>query len=120
MKVTEHVEHLLGQGRKPKELIELGFPKSVVTRVRRRLRKETTASQLKTQKGKAQAKTSPQLAVISPTETTPVQRKQGSLESKVQELQSRVETLETLRAGLEDIENRLKGTPTLGVSEPSI
>ena len=37
MKVTEHVERLLRQGRKPKELIELGFPKSVVTRVRRQM-----------------------------------------------------------------------------------
>ena len=115
MKVTEHVEHLLQQGRKPKELIELGFPKSVVTRVRRRLRKGTTASQLKTQKGKAQAKTSPQLVVIPPAETTPVQREQGSLESKLQELQSRVKILETLRTDLEDIENRLNGTPALGL-----
>ena len=40
MKVTDHVERLLRQGRKSKELVELGFPKSVVTRVRRRLRKE--------------------------------------------------------------------------------
>lgn len=115
MKTSEHVEYLLKQGRRPKELVELGFPKSVVTRVRRQLRKETEASQLKTQKGKAQAKTAPQLAVIPPTETTPVQHKQGSLESKVQQLQSRVEILETLRADLEDIENQFKGTPALGL-----
>ena len=112
MKTTEHVEHLLRQDRKPKELIELGFPKSVVTRVRRQLRKETEASELKTQQGKAQAKSGP---VMPSTETTPVQPKQGSLESKVQELQNRVEMLETLRAKLEDIENRLKGTPALGL-----
>lgn len=37
MKVTKHVEHLLRQGHKPKELVELGFPKSVVTKVRRQL-----------------------------------------------------------------------------------
>ena len=35
MKTTEHVEYLLRQGRKPKELLELGFPKQVITRVRR-------------------------------------------------------------------------------------
>lgn len=46
MKVTEHIEELLRQGRKPKELIELGFPKSVVTRVRRRLRDEKAASRV--------------------------------------------------------------------------
>ena len=40
MKVTEQVEHLLQQGRKPKELVELGFPKSVVTRVRRQRHKK--------------------------------------------------------------------------------
>ncbi len=33
MKVTEHVEQLLRQGHKPKELEELGFPKRVITRV---------------------------------------------------------------------------------------
>ncbi len=40
MRATEHVEYLLRQGRKAKELIELGFPKSVVTRMRRKLKKE--------------------------------------------------------------------------------
>jgi len=45
MKVTEHVEHLLRQGRKPGEFIELGFPKSVVTRVRRQLREQKATSQ---------------------------------------------------------------------------
>lgn len=42
MKVTEHVEHLLRQGKKPNELVELGFPRQVVTRVRRRLREVTS------------------------------------------------------------------------------
>ena len=45
MKVTEHVERLLRQGKKPKELVELGFPKRVVTRVHRQLRKEKTTVQ---------------------------------------------------------------------------
>lgn len=48
MKVTEQVEHLLRQGRKPKELVELGFPKSVVTRVRRRLREENLVERVST------------------------------------------------------------------------
>ena len=37
MKVIEHVEHLLRQGQKPKEPVELGFPRPVVSRVRRQL-----------------------------------------------------------------------------------
>ena len=51
MKVTEHVEYLLRQGRKPKELVELGFPKLVVTRVRRQLRKHKAAPQTKVPRG---------------------------------------------------------------------
>jgi len=47
MKVAEHVEHLLRQGKKPKELVELGFSKQVVTRVRRQLREEKAAQQVK-------------------------------------------------------------------------
>jgi hypothetical protein len=101
MKVTEHVEHLLRQGRKPKELIELGFPKSVVTRVRRRLKEEKAAPQSKTKEGG--------------TIETQLESGAGSLESNVEEFQSRVEVLETIVAELCDIENRLAGTPTLGL-----
>jgi len=59
MKVTEHVERLLRQGRKPKELIQLGFPKSVVTRVKGKLKKEEglkkaeAAERLATTRGEA-------------------------------------------------------------------
>ena len=52
MKVTQHVEHLLRQGRKPKELVELGLPKQVVTRVRRQLTEEEKASRPGTEKDK--------------------------------------------------------------------
>ena len=44
MKVTEHVEYLLRQGRDSRELVQLGFPKSVVTRVRKRLKEEKQGS----------------------------------------------------------------------------
>lgn len=115
MKVTEHVEHLLRQGRKPKELVELGFPKQVVTRVRRQLRDEKTASQPITQKGKAKAESHSQSAVTPLAKTAPVQPKPESLESKVQQLESRVKALEGLGAELEDIETRVSGTPALGL-----
>ncbi len=42
MKVTEHIEYLLKQGKKSAELTELGFPKRLVTRVNRRLRGATS------------------------------------------------------------------------------
>jgi len=71
MKVTEHIEHLLRQGRKPKELVELGFPKQVITRVRRQLEVEKTASQMRTQEGKVQA------VVARPAETETSQANPG-------------------------------------------
>ena len=69
MKTTDHVEYLLMQGRSPKELVELGFPKSVVTRVRRRLREEKASQCAKAPKGGAEAKSHSHSAVVSATET---------------------------------------------------
>ena len=85
MKITEHVEHLLRQGRKPRELIELDFPKQVVTKVRRQL-KEKATSQAKRGKGGTEAESRPQSAV-----TTAVEAQSGFLESKVRELEERVQ-----------------------------
>jgi len=115
MKVTEHVEHLLRQGRKPKELVELGFSKQVVTRVRRRLREEKTTPQPRTEKGKDRGESHSQSTVTPHMETAPVPPKLGSLESKIQQLESRVEALEALGAELEDIETRINSTPALGL-----
>ena len=66
MKITEHVERLLRQGKKPKELVELGFPKRVVTRVHRQLRKEKTAVQTKVPEVAPQAETQLQTPPESP------------------------------------------------------
>jgi hypothetical protein len=104
MKVTDHVEKLLRQGRKRKELIELGFPKRVVTRVYRKLKDGKTTSQPGSQKGKVELNSHSQPAV-TPVETASVQTKPGALDSKVQQLESRVE----------DIETCLDGTPALGL-----
>jgi hypothetical protein len=115
MKVTEHVEHLLRQGRKPRELIELGFPKSVVTRVRRRLREEKTGTHLGTGKVKGREESHFQSTATPHLEMTPVLQKLESLESKIQQLESRVEASEALGAELADIETRINGTPALGL-----
>lgn len=114
MKVTKHVEHLLRQGRKPKELVDLGFPKRVVTRVRRKLKEEKTTSQPGSQRGKVELNSHPQPAV-TPVETASVQPKPEALDSKVQQLESRVEALEAMKAELEDVETRINGTPALGL-----
>ena len=109
MKVTEHVELLLRQGRKPKELVELGFPKQVVTRVRRRLKEKATL-QAKRGKGGVEAESRPQSAV-----TTAVEAQSGSLENKVKELEKRVQAVEALQVDLEELQNCLDGTPALGL-----
>jgi len=93
----------------------LGFPKSVVTRVRRRLREEKTASQPRTEKGKAEVESCSQSKVTPSAKTASVQPKPGAVESKVRQLESRVEVLEALSANLEDIEAHLDGTPALGL-----
>jgi hypothetical protein len=109
MKVAEHVEKLLRQGRKPKELIELGFPKRVVTRVRRQVREEKAARQSIAQKSRTDAK--------PPVETAPVQARPGSLEDRVRQLESRVQALEATSAKIKGIETRLDGTPALGLKQ---
>jgi hypothetical protein len=105
MKTTEHVEYLLRQGKKPKELVELGFPKRVVTRVRRQLREERTVPRSRTRKAGTEVKPL--------TKATSVQSGTGSLENEVQELDSRVQVLEAVVAELYDIGDQLDGTPDL-------
>jgi predicted RNase H-like nuclease (RuvC/YqgF family) len=115
MKVSKHVEQLLRQGKKPKELVELGFPKSVVTRVHRQLREEKAALQPKTPKGRAEAKSRFQPSLTVPVEMAPIQQKMASLESEIRELEARVEALEAIGTELEDIEDRLDETPAVGL-----
>ena len=118
MKVTEHVEQLLRQGKKPKELLELGFAKQVVTRVRRRLKEERAAQPMKAARGGGQARIPPELPAQSAEGGTAMQQKLASLESSLRELESRIKGLEAMEAeGLseEDLEARLEGTPALGL-----
>jgi hypothetical protein len=107
MKVTEHVEHLLREGRKPKELVELGFPKRVVTRVRRQLKEEKPVPQSRAKKGST--------GVTPLVQTTPVQPRLESLERKVEQLENRLDELETLIDAVEEINTHLHGTPDFGL-----
>lgn len=93
MKVTEHVELLLRQGRKPKELIEFGFPKSVVTRVHRRLREEKkAASQRKEPLGAPQAETQLQAPPESP-ETIAARQKGQSMANGLERTDGLIQAL---------------------------
>ena len=98
MKVTKHVELLLRQGRKPRELVELGFPQSVVTRVRRRLREEKSAARAKVPNGEAGPTNHPQPAAVSTARTAPIQQRQVYRESELQKLDNMVEALPEVAA----------------------
>jgi len=74
MKVTEHVEYLLRQGRRPKELVELGFPKLVVTRVHKKLREEKAALKTKVPKGTPQIESHLGLPAPSTGETAQMEQ----------------------------------------------
>jgi len=112
MKITKHVEKLLRQGRSARELLELGFPKSVVTRVRRRLKAEKAAKGLEVTKDRTQAKSYSQASAASPANVALIEEKLASIGSEIQELQNQVEVLFT---SVDEIESRLDGTPALGL-----
>lgn len=105
MKVTGHVEHLLRQGQKPSELVELGFPKSVVTRVRRRLREEKGIQRSIVAQGEGEVKGHHSGLAPSPGELAVTQQKLVSLESDLRKVESVIEALKV----------RLDNTPIAGV-----
>ena len=111
MKVTEQVEQLLRQGHKPKELLDLGFSKQAVTRVRRRLRAEKTAQGAGTSKGRETSTGAPQSSSASSEDVAGMQRKLASLESRQKELEDRLQALEATGVSMEDMEARLDGAP---------
>ncbi len=95
MKVTQHVEHLLKKGRKPKELIELGFPRAVVTRVWRQLRngkRNLHATRPQKTAGieiQGHTQTSPEL----PESVGVIQQKLQSMEDDLQKVENLVKVL---------------------------
>ena len=98
MRVTEHIEQLLRQGWKQKELVELGFPKPRVTMVARRLRSKKAAARAKVSNGEACTKSYSQPEVVSASRTAPVQQKQVYQESDLQKADNLLEALPELMA----------------------
>jgi hypothetical protein len=93
MKVTKHVEQLLRQGRKPKELIELGFPKSTVTRVYRQLKEEKATLKVKAPEETAQAETHLQIPPESPETIATIWQKVQSMANDLQRIDSLIQAL---------------------------
>jgi len=107
MKLADHVESLLRQGHRPKELIELGFSKNIVTRMSRKLRAE------KASKSKANITRAIQTNVESLKEPPP----QESASLQLAKFEERLKIVETLAKKITDLEARLGGTPLLGIRQ---
>ena len=93
MKVTKHVEQLLRQGHKPKELVALGFSKRVVTRVRRRLRVEKAVSQGKWPAGAPQTETRLETPPESPEKIATIWQKVQSMANDLKRIDGLVQAL---------------------------
>jgi hypothetical protein len=117
MKVTEHVRYLLRQGRNARELVELGFPKSVITRVRRQLRQEEGGQRVKPTRGKAEDKNKVQPLSTSLPEKAAIEQQLASLETRLSNLETELEILEIIESSLQAIEARMEGTPALGLKQ---
>jgi len=86
MKVTRHVEYLLRQGRKPKELVEFGFPKLVVTRVHKKLRKEKAALKGKVPEGTPQIESHLEPPAPSTGEKAQMEQQLASVRGELQDV----------------------------------
>lgn len=118
MKTTEHVEYLLRQGRKPKELLELGFPKQVITRVRRELREEREPWKVIAKEVIGAAKDQPRPPIPSVQQPPRILEVLTALDAKYGELLDRLLAIEAVQAefvSVKDLEGRLDGTPALGL-----
>ena len=115
MRVTEHIKILLENGHKPKELIELGFSKTTVTRVQRQLRKEKATSPTKAPAQPVEAEHSARGPVSTPGDVANIQQRLESVERIIHEIRERCEALETQGEELQELKDRLFGTPALGL-----
>jgi hypothetical protein len=97
MKVTEHVEYLLRQGRKPKELVEFGFPKLVVTRVHKKLRKEKAALKGKVPEGTPQVESHLALPAPATGETARMEQQLAPDRSEPRDSMKPVDELRNLQ-----------------------
>ena len=88
MNQFEHIAYLLKQGKKPKDIVELGFSKRVVTRIFRKLKEEKRATRKESERTAFSSNETPPLdAAIKPSEL-------ASLKEQIQRLESRIKALE--------------------------
>jgi hypothetical protein len=98
MKVREHVENLLRKGRKPRERVELGFPKSVVTRVRGQLTEAKATPRAEMPQRVAQAERYLQTLAQLPEQVAAMQQKLWTLEGEPQKIDGLLKGLSEVEA----------------------
>lgn len=120
MKTTDHIEYLLRQGRKPKELQELGFPKRVITRVRRKLRQEKSQPKDDLTKTQKTASDIGGTVVSSHNDIAELESRLAAIDSDLKELKEQTSELrEAILEAVtpEDLEEQLDGTIGLGIKQ---
>ena len=115
MKTIQQIEQLLRKGKKPKELLELGFSKRAITSARRQLKKEKSEVKPVISK-KPELEKYGQLRVVPVEDMEPAQQRLAAVESYLGELNARVELLEAVKVQLKDIEAKLNGTPAINLN----
>ena len=115
MKVTEHVELLLRQGRKPKELVELGFSKTAVTRAKRQLKKEKATCPTAAPVQPVEVQKCAPVTVPNLENASKAQQRLESLEQTIQAMHERCDALETQVEKIKEFKVRVTGTPALGL-----
>jgi DNA-directed RNA polymerase subunit RPC12/RpoP len=113
MKATEHIENLLRQGRKPKELIELGFLKTTVTRVYRKLRKEGSIKMTEAADTEKDAATKrPELTSKTPANTAAPKPKEFT--------ESQLEQISNLIGILPELDSLMAAARAAGIEEREV
>jgi len=120
MKTTEHIEYLLRQGKKPKELQELGFPKRVITRVSRRLRQEKHKPTDDLTKTENVVSGVGETAVVTNNAIAALESRLAAMDSDLKKLKEQTSELQeaVLEAVTsEDLKEQLSGTIGLGLKQ---
>ena len=118
MKTAEHVEFLLKQGKKPRELEELGFSKHIITRVRRQLKEEREQQKQTMQETVSGHKNQRESPIPHVQQPTGLLELLNTLDKKYGEVLGRLSAMEAAKAEFvssSDLEERLAGTPALSL-----
>jgi len=117
MKTTEHVRKLLESGHGAKELVELGFSKTAVTRAKRQLKKEKATCPTAAPVQPVEVQKCAPVTVPNLENASKAQQRLESLEQTIQAMHERCDALETQVEKIKEFKVRVTGTPALGLKK---